>query len=564
MRLHGNIGASVPSWQPGANAHTRGKCGAAVERGAGAAEWCLPLDAAPARIYHAADDAARAVYRVCDTLMNATAIRLGIDALCDDYGIPHPAGKTEGEAIRRGLDKGWWLRHLRKHHLRRCEHNAIATGKVGKGIDPYISRESALKQMKRNADNRRLLESITLENETGYKATLAELADKGTANKAIRRGELMTRIRGFEELADLLNHCAMFWTITAPSKYHSVGGTNSKYNGATPRDAQRYLCKNWSRIRAQFNREGIRPYGFRIAEPHTDGCPHWHMLFFVERKDAARMNEIIMEHALAEDGDEAGAKENRVKLVQIDTSNGGSAAGYIAKYVSKNIDGHGVGDHKAFENGETYTVQTDLLGHQVITASQRVTYWAQVWGIRQFQQIGGAPVGIWRELRRITAETIEGAPDEMQRAWKAAQAVKSENEEEARQADYAEYTLALGGIGTGRNTSIALYRDVVTIEGKYATYEAKKPVGVYAVSERDVIYKSVRYTWTEVSGKSAEISGAFAVPRTGVNNCTQPGDNAPWTNPKIKPRKYGEPSILFGDFIAEWKLRRDGEYVCEY
>ena len=36
----------------------------------------------------------------------------------------------------------------------------------------------------------------------------------------------------------------------------------------------------------------------------------------------------------------------------------------------------------------------DLYGNEAMTASQRVDAWASTWRVRQFQQIGGAPVTI--------------------------------------------------------------------------------------------------------------------------------------------------------------------------
>jgi hypothetical protein len=193
--------------------------------------------------------------------------------------------------------------------------------------------------------------------------------------------------------------------------------------------------------------------------------------------------------------------------------------------VSKNIDGAGVGDHKTFENGRTYVVAPDIFGNLEITPSQRVTYWSQVWGIRQFQQIGGAPVGVWRELRRIKSEAVQNAPEAIKAAWAACQKIESDDHAVSKQADFAAYMMAQGGPVVGRKAAIKIAAREVTIKGRYATYDAPKPVGVFAAAQPHAVYESVRYRWT-IDGAGAGV--AFDLPRTGVNNCTGPSRNSMW------------------------------------
>ena len=156
----------------------------------------------------------------------------------------------------------------------------------------------------------------------------------------------MTRIAGFEALAAAAGHKAEFLTMTAPSRFHarySDGRPNPTYQaGNDPRASQRFLCDVWARIRAKLAREGIAVYGFRIAEPHHDATTHWHLLLFVEPKDMQRLRDICRDYLLADSGDEPGAAKHRFKAVSVDPRKG-SAAGYVAKYVAKNIDGFEVG-----------------------------------------------------------------------------------------------------------------------------------------------------------------------------------------------------------------------------
>ncbi|MFP3467837.1 replication endonuclease, partial [Leifsonia sp. SIMBA_070] len=89
--------------------------------------------------------------------------------------------------------------------------------------------------------------------------------------------------------------------------YHATiktGHRNRKWNGASPADTQRYLCSVWQKIRAKLHREDIRIFGIRVAEPHHDATPHWHMLMFMRPEQLERVRQIMRDYAYQEDSGE--------------------------------------------------------------------------------------------------------------------------------------------------------------------------------------------------------------------------------------------------------------------
>ncbi|MCA3787385.1 replication endonuclease, partial [Burkholderia sp.] len=101
---------------------------------------------------------------------------------CDLYGVAMPAADDGDGQVARVRCELWWRRRLRTQHGRNAEASSVRLGLVHYGGDPYASREAVARRMGQNARNRLMLESVVVENDEGYRATLAELADKGTAN----------------------------------------------------------------------------------------------------------------------------------------------------------------------------------------------------------------------------------------------------------------------------------------------------------------------------------------------------------------------------------------------
>gem|GEM_PF-1530422 len=342
---------------------------------------------------------------------------------------PSKAGKLSG-CIKRYTDNRWWLRKFRKLITQANEKAAIHLNFVNSKRQVYASNITTKNRIAQRLRNDELMSSSFIINELGQRYSLKEVSDLNVSNPKIRKDELICRARGFENLAKEEGHEALFITITCPSKYHRAfsksGAPNPKWQGLMPDEANGYLNHQWQKTRAEFNRQNINPYGFRVVEPQHDGTPHWHMLFFIEGEKLETMQNIIRQYALEIDGDEKGALENRCDFKKIDPAKG-SATGYILKYIVKNIDGEGLGE--------------DKFGNDSLLVAQRIDAWASCWCIRQFQQIGGASVSVWRELRRIRTKLFKTDSENQSSVLEQARFA-------ADNSDWQDYTTAMGGVLT--------------------------------------------------------------------------------------------------------------------
>ena len=444
-------------------------------------------------------------------------MRAGIISLQFNVTPPHWERVTKkyvGEdeiapAITRMFNDVWWRGRLRRIAAAWREHLQIAVGNVSKKKHAYASKNCVTDWREQKRRTREFLKGLDLEDEDGNRISLIEKYDGSVANPAIRRCELMTRIRGFENICNELGYVGEFYTLTAPSKYHATtkaGYRNSKWNGVSPSDTQSYLTGLWARIRAKLHREEIRIFGIRVAEPHHDGTPHWHMLMFMLPEDVERVRLIIRDYAWEEDRHELRsdkAKKARFHAEAIDPEKG-SATGYVAKYISKNIDGYAL-------DGET----DDESGELLKETAPAVSAWAARWHIRQFQFIGGAPVTVYRELRRLAdTETAHGLSVEFAAVHDAADA-----------GDWAGYVNAQGGP--------FVRRDDLQVRTLYEPRTEFNQYGEETVCIRGVYDSAIgagtpiltRLTQWKIVPKRAvdlavDVKGAPAPSRSSVNNCT--------------------------------------------
>jgi hypothetical protein len=381
--------------------------------------------------------------------------------------------RTRQTNVWRMLDSKWWKYNGRKHWLRVRERAAIKAGKVhlcqalGSGL--YLSDDSFAAICEQRGRNRQTIERQAVVNEAGDVLTIAEASASSEANPANRRVGLAVRARGMEDYAQPLGHVAMFYVMSLASKYHArhwTGAENAKWRAAgspMPDDGNRRMMYLWERIRVDAWDAGLHYYGVRTMEPHHDGTPHMNVLAYcADQRTADRLTAIIQKWAFKDEPDEDGAAEHRVKVKKLDWAEG-SPTGYVMKYISKNIDGHGL---------DVATVTDDEgrphAAGDAKDAARRATAWASLWAIRQFAMIGAPPVTVFRELRRLDGECDDA---DLEAARKPAD-----------ETDYAAHVDAMGGFCVPREFQrLGTYR--VPDEGKNR-YEEPRPKALKGVQTR--------------------------------------------------------------------------------
>jgi hypothetical protein len=412
--------------------------------------------------------------------------------------------------IARMQDAAWWRRNLRKQLLRENEAVEHAAGAIHRDRQCYVSDHAVKAKAARRKANAATLAALEVVNEDGEVFNLGDVAAGTVSNPAVRRGELMLRCRGFGEVADHWGHVARFLTITCPSRFHKFTGPihdqkpNPKWDGSTPKDGQSYLSKVWARIRAAWKRKGYAPYGFRVAEPHHEGCPHWHILLWMPPEDAGFFNAVrVLQgrrdygagvvgiagwHAMRDSTSEISYRNRGARFtVEVVDPARGNAAGYIAKYISKNIDGLQADGR---DIGEDLEAQAP-----VAQAANRVRDWAGVHGIRQFQQIGGPSVTVWRELRRMRDESA--GPVQMAFDFETPRTA-------ADNGDWASFWRAQGGPMAERSQYLKPFT-METDSGRYGD-TVKRVMGVE--SPTGILFRTRVHEWTVQRAGAADCDTA--------------------------------------------------------
>lgn len=306
-------------------------------------------------------------------------------------------------SLARMLCADWWYRKLWKMRCEWREEQLRAVCLVSKKASPYVSYEAVMHKREQRRKSLEFFRSHELVNEDGDTLDMEDVVNASSSNPAHRRNEMMACVKGLELIAEMRGDCAVFYTITCPSRFHSTlnnGRPNPTWTNATVRQSSDYLVGMFAAFRKAMHKAGLRWYGVRVAEPHHDGTVHWHLLCFMRKKDRRAITALLRKFAIREDREELGNNTGPRFKSELINPRKGTPTSYIAKYISKNIDGRGLAGEISKETGKSLRDNAEY-----------VNAWASLHRVQQFRFFGIPGRQAYRELRLLAGQAARQQGD---------------------------------------------------------------------------------------------------------------------------------------------------------
>lgn len=297
----------------------------------------------------------------------------------------------------------WWYRKMWQMRCEWREEQLRAVCLVNKKASPYVSYEAVIHKREQCRKSLEYFRSHELVNEQGDALDMEDVVNASSSNPAHRRNEMMACVKGLELIAEMRGDCAVFYTITCPSRFHATlnnGRPNPKWTSATVRQSSDYLVDTFAAFRKAMHKSGMRWYGVRVAEPHHDGTVHWHLLCFMRKKERRAITALLRKFAIREDREELGNNTGPRFKSELINPRKGTPTSYIAKYISKNIDGRGLANEISKETGRSLRDN-----------AEHVNAWASLHRVQQFRFFGIPGRQAYRELRLLAGQAARQQAD---------------------------------------------------------------------------------------------------------------------------------------------------------
>ena len=223
--------------------------------------------------------------------------------LADEWRIQAIEQDREPDNVTRESDPAHWRRQLKRVMRQGVEGVTMSLENLGL-MRPSKWVSGVAKS--RHKDDRKMAADYASRrafvNDSGEAISAEALMNPDERDKR-RYAEYTARWTGICDLAtdEGLLFSGMI-TITLPPEYHrriqipntTMSRENKHWNGYTPKQCHDIFQLAWTRIRARWSKEQIRPHYIRAAQPHKDGTPHYHITVMCrDRTELERMGDIV-------------------------------------------------------------------------------------------------------------------------------------------------------------------------------------------------------------------------------------------------------------------------------